>query len=40
MGVTSADRRNGTIGDGLVMSDRARPQPSPPPTKKDGVGGF
>lgn len=36
MGVTSADRRNGTIGDGRVMSDRARPQSSPP-TKKDGV---
>lgn len=34
MGVTSADRRNGTIGDGRVMSDRARPQSSPPPTKK------
>lgn len=34
MGVTSADHRNGTIGDGLVMSDRARPQSSPPPTKK------
>lgn len=33
MGVTSADRRNGTIGDGRVMSDRARPQSSPP-TKK------
>ena len=29
MGVTSADRRNGTIGDGRVMSDRARPQSSP-----------
>ena len=37
MGVTSADRRNGTIGDGRVMSDRARPQSSPPPYKKDGV---
>ena len=36
MGVTSADRRNGTIGDGRVMSDRARPQSSPP-YKKDGV---
>lgn len=34
MGVTSADRRNGTIGDGRVMPDRARPQSSPPPTKK------
>lgn len=34
MGVTSADHRNGTIGDGRVMSDRARPQSSPPPTKK------
>lgn len=34
MGVTSADRRNDTIGDGRVMSDRARPQSSPPPTKK------
>ena len=33
MGVTSADRRNGTIGDGRVMPDRARPQSSPP-TKK------
>lgn len=33
MGVTSADRRNSTIGDGRVMSDRARPQSSPP-TKK------
>lgn len=33
MGVTSADHRNGTIGDGRVMSDRARPQSSPP-TKK------
>lgn len=33
MGVTSADRRNDTIGDGRVMSDRARPQSSPP-TKK------
>lgn len=33
MGVTSADRRSGTIGDGRVMSDRARPQSSPP-TKK------
>lgn len=30
MGVTSANRRNGTIGDGCVMSDRARPQSSPP----------
>lgn len=29
MGVTSADRRNGTIGDGRVMPDRARPQSSP-----------
>ena len=29
MGVTSADHRNGTIGDGRVMSDRARPQSSP-----------
>lgn len=29
MGVTSADRRNGTVGDGRVMSDRARPQSSP-----------
>lgn len=29
MGVTSADRRNGTIGDGRVMQDRARPQSSP-----------
>lgn len=37
MGVTSADRRNGTIGDGRVMPDRARPQSSPPPYKKDGV---
>ena len=37
MGVTSADHRNGTIGDGRVMSDRARPQSSPPPCKKDGV---
>lgn len=36
MGVTSADRRNGTIGDGRVMPDRARPQSSPP-YKKDGV---
>lgn len=36
MGVTSADRRNDTIGDGRVMSDRARPQSSPP-YKKDGV---
>ena len=36
MGVTSADHRNGTIGDGRVMSDRARPQSSPP-YKKDGV---
>lgn len=34
MGVTSADHRNDTIGDGRVMSDRARPQSSPPPTKK------
>ena len=34
MGVTSANRRNGTIGDGRVMPDRARPQSSPPPTKK------
>ena len=34
MGVTSADHRNGTIGDGRVMPDRARPQSSPPPTKK------
>lgn len=33
MGVTSADHRNGTIGDGRVMPDRARPQSSPP-TKK------
>lgn len=33
MGVTSANRRNGTIGDGRVMPDRARPQSSPP-TKK------
>lgn len=33
MGVTSADHRNDTIGDGRVMSDRARPQSSPP-TKK------
>lgn len=33
MGVTSANRRNDTIGDGRVMSDRARPQSSPP-TKK------
>lgn len=33
MGVTSTDRRNGTIGDGRVMPDRARPQSSPP-TKK------
>lgn len=37
MGVTSADHRNDTIGDGRVMSDRARPQSSPPPYKKDGV---
>lgn len=37
MGVTSANRRNGTIGDGRVMPDRARPQSSPPPYKKDGV---
>ena len=29
MGVTSADHRNGTIGDGRVMPDRARPQSSP-----------
>lgn len=36
MGVTSADRRNDTIGDGRVMPDRARPQSSPP-YKKDGV---
>lgn len=36
MGVTSADHRNDTIGDGRVMSDRARPQSSPP-YKKDGV---
>lgn len=36
MGVTSADRRNGTIGDGRVMPDRARPQSSPL-QKKDGV---
>ena len=35
MGVTSADRRNGTIGDGRVMLDRARPQSSP--LQKDGV---
>ena len=35
MGVTSADRRNGTIGDGRVMPDRARPQSSP--LQKDGV---
>lgn len=34
MGVTSADHRNGTIGDGRVMLDHARPQSSPPPTKK------
>ena len=34
MGVTSADRRNGTIGDGRVMSDRARPQSSPPLQKR------
>ena len=39
MGVTSADRRNGTIGDGLVMSDRARPQPSPPLQKKTAWAG-
>ena len=31
MGVTSADHRNGTIGDGRVMPDRARPQSSPLP---------
>lgn len=37
MGVTSADHRNGTIGDGRVMLDHARPQSSPPPYKKDGV---
>ena len=37
MGVTSADHCNDTIGDGRVMSDRARPQSSPPPYKKDGV---
>lgn len=37
MGVTSANRRNGTIGDGRVMLDHARPQSSPP-YKKDGVG--
>lgn len=35
MGVTSADHRNGTIGDGRVMSDRARPQSSP--LQKSGV---
>ena len=29
MGVTSADHRTGTIGDGRVMSDHARPQSSP-----------
>ncbi len=29
MGVTSADRRNGTVGDGRVMLDRTRPQSSP-----------
>ena len=34
MGVTSADRRNGTIGDGRVMPDRARPQSSPPLQKR------
>lgn len=34
MGVTSADRRNDTIGDGRVMSDRARPQSSPPLQKR------
>ena len=34
MGVTSADHRNGTIGDGRVMSDRARPQSSPPLQKR------
>lgn len=34
MGVTSADHRNDTIGDGRVMSDRARPQSSPPLQKR------
>lgn len=29
MGVTSTDRRNGTVGDGRVMLDRTRPQSSP-----------